>query len=90
LPLVVHSTYVHLSYRVVYCANRDLFKLYLFDLVSLELLKQDVKQMQKGFSVAASELVHDKTNAKLKVCVHMLYMQCTEHAFTVHEKKNYI
>ncbi|XP_065897547.1 formin-like protein 2 isoform X2 [Dysidea avara] len=34
--------------------------------VSLELLKQDVKQMQKGFSVGASELVHNKANTRLK------------------------
>ena len=27
--------------------------------------------MQKGFSVAASELVHDKTNARLKVCTYV-------------------
>jgi len=30
--------------------------------------------MQKGFSVAASELVHDKTNARLKVCKYMLLL----------------
>ena len=36
-------------------------------LVSLELLRQDVKQIQKGFSIATSELVHDKDNVRLKV-----------------------
>ena len=35
--------------------------------VSLDLLVLDVKQMQKGFENAKSELIHDKNNTKLKV-----------------------
>ena len=35
--------------------------------VSLELLVQDVKQMKKGFENARNELVHDKSNTKVKV-----------------------
>lgn len=34
--------------------------------VSLELLVQDVKQMKKGFENARNELVHDKSNTKVK------------------------
>ena len=36
--------------------------------VSLELLVQDVKQIQKGFENAKNELIHEKNNAKVKVC----------------------
>ena len=39
-----------------------------FRLVSLELLVQDVKQIQKGFENAKNELIHDKNNTKVKVC----------------------
>lgn len=39
----------------------------LFHIVSLELLVQDVKQMKKGFENARNELVHEKSNTKVKV-----------------------
>ena len=41
-------------------------------LVSLELLVQDVKQTQRGFENAKTELIHNKNNIKLKVSMDFM------------------